>query len=92
MRNLIQKLHVYLIIKVNVKFSQFCTTKISWREVLVEFTHYHYIQEFLPKLCQGTTITLILRNLNQNQQVYKILKLNVKLVNFVQQKHFSEKF
>ena len=70
LRNLIQKLHVYLIIKVNSKFSPFCTTKTFSREVLEEFAHFHYIQEFLQKLYQGTLKTLILRSLTQNQRVF----------------------
>ena len=59
--------------EVNVKFIQFCKTKTALGEVLVESTHYHYIQEFLQKLCQGTPKILILRNLIQSQQVYYIL-------------------
>ena len=68
LRNVTQNLHVYLINKINVIFSPFCTTKTFSREVLVEFTHFHYMQEFLQKLCQKTPKTLILRNLTQNKR------------------------
>ena len=43
-RNVIKNLHVYLIIKINDKFSPFRTTKTSSREILVEFKQYHLIQ------------------------------------------------
>ena len=48
----------------------FCKAKKTFREDLVESTNYHYIQEFLQKLCQWTPKTLILRNLTQNHRVY----------------------
>ena len=35
------------------------------------------MQEFLPKLYQGTPKTFVLGNLAQNQRVYQILKVNV---------------
>ena len=44
--------------------------KITFREDLVEFKNYHYIQEFLQKLCKGTPKTFILESLTQNQRVY----------------------
>ena len=56
--------------KVIVKFIQFGKTKTLLREVFVEFTYYHYIKEFLQKLCQGTLKTSILRNHIQNGRVY----------------------
>ena len=56
--------------KVIVKFIQICKTKTTLREVLLEFTNYYYIKEFLQKLCQGTHKTSILRSLTQNQRVY----------------------
>ena len=77
LRNQIQNRGVYWILKVKVKFIQFCKTKTTLKEVLVEFRHYHYIQEFLQKLCQGTLKTLILRNLIQRRRVYQILKVIV---------------
>ena len=40
------------------------------------------MQEFSQKLCQETSKTLILSNLKQNKIVYKILKVNVKFINF----------
>ena len=75
-----------MIIRVNVKFIKFWKTKTHLREVLVEFTYYHYIQEILQKLYQRTPKTLILRNLTQNQRVYKILKVNVEFIQFCKTK------
>ena len=54
----------------NIKFIQYCKSETALRDVLVELTLYHYTQEFLQKLCQGTPKTLILRNLTQNHRVY----------------------
>ena len=44
--------------KENVEFIQYCKPKSALKEVLVELTHYHYIQEFLRKLCQTTHKTV----------------------------------
>ena len=52
-----------------LNLSEFCKSKTAFREVFLEFKHYHYIQEFLIKLRQGTLKTLILRNLNENRRV-----------------------
>ena len=70
MRDLTWNQRVYWILKVNVKFIQFCKSKTDLTEVLVELTHYHYIQEFLQKLCQGTHKSLILRSITENQRVF----------------------
>ena len=56
--------------KINAIFDLFLKTKTALSGILVELTHYHYIQEFLQKLIQGTSKTLILRSLTQNQRVY----------------------
>ena len=56
--------------KVNIKFIQYCKSETALRDVLVELTLYHYTQDILQKLCQGTPKTLILRNLTQNHRVY----------------------
>ena len=72
--------------KVIVKFIQFCQTKTALREVFVEFTYYHYIQEFLQNICQGTLKTSKLSNLIQNRRVYKILKINVIFSQFCETK------
>ena len=72
--------------EVNVKFIQFCKSKTALWEVLVELTLYHYTQEFLQKLCQGTHKTLILRSLTQNRRVYKIFKVIVKFIQFCKTK------
>ena len=84
--NLTQNQRVYKILIVIVKFIQFWKTKTTLGEILVEFTQYHYIQEFLQKLCQGTLKTLILWNLTQNQRVYKILIVIVKFIQFCKTK------
>ena len=52
-----------MILKVIVKFIQFCKTKTALREVFVEFTYYNYIQEILQKLCQGSPKSFILKSL-----------------------------
>ena len=70
MRNLTQNQRVYQILWVNVIFSQFCETKTAFREVSVEFKHYHLVQEFLQKSCQGTPETLIFRKITQYERVY----------------------
>ena len=86
MSNHILNGRVYWIFKINVIFILFWKTKTTFREDLVEFTNYHYIQEFLQKLCQGTPKTFILRILTQNQRVYKILKVKVKFIQFCKTK------
>ena len=55
----------------------FCKAKKTFREDLVESTNYHYIQEFLQKLYQGTPKPFILRSLAQNQRVYWFFKVKV---------------
>ena len=72
--------------KINVIFSQFCQTKTALNVVFVEFTYYHYIQEFLQNICQGTLKTSKLSNLIQNRRVYKILKINVIFSQFCETK------
>ena len=66
--------------KVNVKFIRYCKLKTDLGEVSVDLTHYHYIQEFLQKLCQGTPKTYILRSLTQNQRVIRFLKVIAKFI------------
>ena len=56
--------------KVNAKFIDFTKQKKTFRVDLVELKNYHYIQEFLQKLCKWTPKTFILRSLTQNQRVY----------------------
>ena len=82
MRILTQNQRVYKILKVKVKFIQFCKTKTTLKEVFVEFKQYHYTQEILQKLCQGSPKTLILKSLTQNKRVYKILKVKVIFIQF----------
>ena len=50
LRNQIQNRGVYWILKVKVKFIQFCKTKTTLKEVFVEFKHKYCIQEFLQKI------------------------------------------
>ena len=52
-----------------LNLSNFVKQKQHYENFFVKFTNYHYMQEFLQKLYQGTPKTLILRNLTQNQRV-----------------------
>ena len=49
---------------------------------MVEFTQYHYIQEFLQKLCKEITKLEYWEKFTQNERVYQILKVNVKYIQY----------